>query len=265
MAQAYFGICHLCGSFGRLSFEHVPPQSAFNNHRILRTRFDELLAANDLDNLRGKVQQRGSGGYTLCRECNSKTGVWYVPAFASWARQAMRVVIGARKPPTLFYPYNLHPLRVLKQVLCMFFSINGPRFHAVNPDLVRFILNKESKELPDRVRVDAFYTLSNRTRTSGMTGVIQGLGTASSKVRVFSEVTFPPFGFVLTMNSIPPRSDFCDISGFSKFEYSDWRPGIRMRMPLLPIYTGFPGDYRTRKETLVQAAAQMEEQYQQNK
>lgn len=253
---ARFGTCHLCGSYKKLSFEHVPPESAFNDQRILVTRFEQLLAANDLDNLRGTVQQRGAGGYTLCDDCNSKTGSWYAPAFASWAHEAMRFIVAARTPPSLFYPFNLYPLRVLKQVLCMFFSINGPRFHSVNHDLVRFILNKESKELPDRVRVDAFYTLSNRTRSAGMTGVLRGLGTASSQVRVFSEVTFPPFGFVLTMNSIPPRPDFCDISGFSKFDYRDWRTGVTIRMPLLPIYTGFPGDYRTRDQTLAEAAAQ---------
>ena len=71
---------------------------------------------------------------------------------------------------------------------------------------------------------------------------------------MFSEVTFPPFGFVMTFNnSPPPQSGFCEISGFSKFGYRDWRTGITMKLPLMPIYTLYPGDYRSRAETLAEA------------
>jgi hypothetical protein len=69
-------------------------------------------------------------------------------------------------------------------------------------------------------------------------------------MHAFSEITFPPFGFVLTIHSTPPASGFCEISSFSQFEYQDFRFGITMRLPLMPIYTTFPGDYRTREQTL---------------
>jgi hypothetical protein len=55
---------------------------------------------------------------------------------------------------------------------------------------------------------------------------------------------------VLTVRSDPPQPGFCEISGFSQFEYRDWRCGITMRLPLMPIYTAFPGDYRTRSQTI---------------
>ena len=132
----------------------------------------------------------------------------------------------------------------------MFFSVNGTYFQKAHPDLVRFILNKESRDLPERVRVYAFYTFSNRSRSSGVITVAKGFGSGNSTIHAFSEITFPPFGFVLTVQSDPPQSGFCEISGFSQFEYRDWRCGITMRLPLLPIYTVFPGDYRTREETL---------------
>jgi hypothetical protein len=51
-------------------------------------------------------------------------------------------------------------------------------------------------------------------------------------------------------NSPPPQSGFCEISGFSKFDYRDWRAGITMKLPLMSIYTLYPGDYRSREETL---------------
>jgi hypothetical protein len=96
MAKAHFGICHLCGVNGKLSFEYVPPESAFNNQRILRSTFEQVLANEDIDELKGRQQQRDADAYTLCERCNSETGAWYVPAFTNWARQAMRVVLGTR-------------------------------------------------------------------------------------------------------------------------------------------------------------------------
>jgi len=139
MAKPVFGTCHICGVHGKLSFEHVPPEAAFNNRRILHTAFEKVLSSENLDEVRGRVQQRGAGAYTLCEKCNSDTGSWYAGAYADWAQQAMRLIIGTRGRPSLMYPFNLFPLRVLKQVVCMFFSVNGPLFQKHQPDLARII------------------------------------------------------------------------------------------------------------------------------
>jgi hypothetical protein len=256
MARPVFGTCHICGAQGKLSFEHVPPEAAFNDRRVLRVAFDKVLGAESLDKLPGRFQQRGAGAYTLCVKCNSDTGHWYGGAYADWACQAMRIVMGTGGRASLMYPFNLFPLRVLKQVVCMFFSVNGPLFHKLQPDLVRFVLNPESRMFPPHARVYAFYTFSDRSRAAGATGVLRGLGSIHSSAHVFSEVTFPPFGFVMTLdNSPPPDAGFCEISSFSRFEYREWRDAISMRLPVMPIYTAFPGDYRTREQTLSDAAA----------
>jgi hypothetical protein len=251
MAKPIFDTCHICGELKKMSFEHVPPEAAFNDQRIIRTAFLEMLAAENLDELKGKYQQRGAGAYTLCEKCNSDTGAWYADAYARWARQAMAYVISTRGRPSLQLPYNLFPLRVLKQVVCMFFSVNGSHFQKGQADLVRFVLNKEMKFFPSHVRVLAFYTFSDRSRSVGTTAVVHGMGSSQSKMHVLSEVTFPPFGFVMTMDSCPPPgTHFCDMSSFCEFEYRDFRFGIPMKLPLMPIYTGFPGDYRTREQTI---------------
>ncbi len=255
MAKPNFGTCHLCGSIGKLSFEHVPPESAFNERRILRTTFEKVVGAKSLDILPGRVQQRGAGAFTLCEKCNSDTGSWYVPAYAEWALQAMRLLIGTAARPTLVYPYNLFPLRVLKQIICMFFSANGPNLQMRQPELVRFVLNKELRIFPAHIRIYAFYTFSNRSRSAGLTAVVRGLGTSYSNTLMFSELTFPPFGFIMTVdNSPPPFDEFCEISSFSQFAYNDWRDAISMKLPVMPIYPGFPGDYRTREQTLADIA-----------
>src|SRR6266436_2890160 len=153
--------------------------------------------------------------------------------------------------PTLEYPFNLFPLRVLKQVICMFFSVNSSEFQKHQPDLVRFVLNKESTRFPDYIRIYAFYTFTHRMRMAGVSGLVRGLGSSRSRVHVFSEITFPPFGFVMSFaDKPPPEANFYEISGFSQFNYIAWRDGITMKLPMMQIYTGFPGDYRTREKTL---------------
>jgi hypothetical protein len=256
MAKPIFDVCHICGEYKRMSFEHVPPKAAFNDNPILRNDFEKSLASENLDKLEGDVQQRGSGAYTLCEKCNNDTGRWYGAAYARWAEQAMKLLIAARGRPSLEYPFNLFPLRVLKQVVCMFFSVNNSFFQKAHPDLVRFVLNRDSREFPSNVCIYSFYTLSNRMRASGASGMVRGLGSGSSTIHVFSEFTFPPFGFVMTLGETPPpQAHFCDISGFAQFGYRDWRAGISMKLPLMPIYTLFPGDYRTRTQTLADLAA----------
>jgi hypothetical protein len=158
----------------------------------------------------------------------------------------------------LHLPYNLFPLRVLKQIATMFMSANGPKFAENQADMVRFILNRDSKDFPPRLKIYAFATLSDRARTLPIMGMINGLGTDRSRVHVFSEIAFPPFGFVLTAGDTPPpRGDFPEISGFSQFEYRDWRVGITMRLPLMSIYTPYPGDYRNREQANRDAAESM--------
>lgn len=256
MASPRIGTCHICGAYGELTFEHVPPQSAFNMHRILQADVWKLISRGNLDEPRGRIQQRGSGAFTLCKSCNSRTGSWYGTAYAEWARQAMSIIIGTRGQPSLMYPFNLFPLRVLKQVVCMFFSINGPSFQEAQPDLARFVLNRESREFADHVRIYAFYTFGDRSRAAGISGLIKGLGTIAPDFHTISEITFPPFGFVMALGSHKsPDPRLEDISGFSAFEYKDWRVGISMRLPIMPIYTAYPGDYRTREQTLSDADA----------
>jgi hypothetical protein len=125
----------------------VPPRSAFNHRPILFARIIEiqngnLARVNDLGHPHGKKQQRGAGGYTRCEKCNNDTGAWYGSAYAEWTKQGMEIVRGT-KGPTLIYPFNIHPLRVLKQVVCMLLSANPPTFAQANPDFIRLVLNKE--------------------------------------------------------------------------------------------------------------------------
>jgi len=132
----------------------------------------------------------------------------------------------------------------------MSMSANSPQFQSAQPHLARFVLNRNIKHLPDYARVFAFYTVSDRSRSSGVSGLLTGLNTGSSKGHIFSETAFPPFGFVLTLGSPAPDDRLADITYFAdNFGYDDERT-LWLRLPVLPIYTHFPGDYRHREKVL---------------
>ncbi|HEV2100233.1 MAG TPA: hypothetical protein VGR45_15090 [Stellaceae bacterium] len=116
----------------------------------------------------------------------------------------MSILIGTKGPASLDYPFNIYPLRVIKQVSAMFLSVNHPNFRLAHTDLVRFILNKESMEFPCNISIYAFYTISNRMRRSGVSVVAKGMGGPNGSMHAFSELTFPPFGFVMTFDNQAP-------------------------------------------------------------
>ena len=236
------GICRICGIEGKLSFEHVPPEAAFNDRPLVMAGMRDLIG-RDPDQPRGRTQQRGAGDYTLCERCNNRTGHWYGSAYVEWARQALMIVGAARGCATLYYGYRIHPLRVLKQVICMFFSANGARRQ---PDLVRFVLDPERRGLHPDIQVFAFLTNGNRARQCGVSGI---LNFDRGQAVILSEVTFPPFGFVLCLGSPAPDPRLIDITFFAKFGYGEARD-VFLRLPVLPVHSHYPGDYRSRADIL---------------
>jgi len=243
MSRAVTGTCHLCGTDSKLSFEHVPPKKAFNQHPVIVPDIETLLGEDLFGNFRGKIQQRGVGGHTLCIPCNNDTGSWYGSAYVDWTYQGMKILYAANGTPTLSYSFHLFPLRVIKQIICCFFSVNPPDFRKKYPDLERFALSRERKFIPPEIKVYVFYNLSSRYRQAAISGMIK-LGEGSY---ILSEFTFPPFGYVMTMESRPPDRRLCDISFFADFRYDEFRP-VTLNLPVLPVFTYFPADYRDEHE-----------------
>src|SRR4051812_30257519 len=86
------GVCHLCGLYKELSYEHVPNEAAFNDRKVLLASVDEYWNRGVAQGLkvRGKQLQRGFGAHTLCEKCNNTTGRWYGPHFVEFCRQGMQ-------------------------------------------------------------------------------------------------------------------------------------------------------------------------------
>jgi hypothetical protein len=238
------GICHICGKHGQLSFEHVPPEAAFNNRPIMVVPFDEAIKLGPRDVAKGRIQQQGAGGYTLCGKCNNDTGSWYGARFVDWCYAGMEMLIKTDGHPGLICMRRGYPLEIIKQIITMFFSINPPEFAQANPDLVRFILNKRDRGLSPRFRFFVYYNLGNKYRTVGIS--TQG-DITTGRVIMMSEVGYVPFGYVMTIGSEPPDPRLFEITGFSRGYFGRYEE-LKVRPKILPVHLLYPGDYRTQRQ-----------------
>ena len=242
-----YGRCHICGKHEKLSFEHVPPKQAFNSRPVVRRPFDESLdyGPDEVPPLKGGViEQRGMGGYTLCERCNSLTGHWYGSDFVEWCYQGLDILIRAEGKPRLVYLHYVLPLRVLKQIVTMFFSACGPGFRDRAEELVEFVLNRERRYLPPKYGFYVYYNIEGTLRFSSIVATMEIFKGQSC---VFSEISFPPFGYVMTLDSPPPDPRLYSISHFAKYDYDEFR-AFELQLPVLPTFLWMPGDYRTKDQ-----------------
>ena len=126
----------------------------------------------------------------------------------------------------------------------MFFSVNSSEFGKENPELTRFVLDKNKKYLSNKYQFYIYYNTAGKQRFAGVTGRINVF---SSTRAIWSEITFPPFGYVMTLDSQPPDNRLFNITHFSRFDFYEVVP-IELRLPVLPTDSPFPGDYRSKEE-----------------
>jgi excisionase family DNA binding protein len=246
------GICCICGTSGRLSFEHLPPRGAANDTTVREYSFQDWLERGDSGELtRGSEQQRGSGGFTLCQGCNNDTGSWYVPELTRWAgagfgllaqlpaRERLDSKLDHTVAGVLFK--GVRPLRFLKQVVTMLLSANGPDFGRQHPDLVDFVLDRHRTGLPDRY---AFYLALNWGPMVRVLGVQHRIAPESETWDHISEITYPPFSYSMTIDTPDELLPVGNITQFSGYEI-DERADVLLPLVIGFVHTPYPADYRT--------------------
>jgi len=243
------GICHICGNYGDLTYDHVPPQKAFNDRKFYTASGQDIIGLGPDEYSKGKCFQGGIGYYSLCPRCNNVTGSWYGSDFVKWSHEAKEILLKSKGSPKLIYPYTIYPLRIIKQIVTMFLSATNRGFAEAHPNLTHFVLNKLEKNLPPKYRFFIYYNLVGKFRKTGVACLLN-LKTGSSSI--LNEINYPPFGYVITLDSEPPKKFLVEITHFSHYGYYE-RKEIWLKLPVLPTYLPYPGDYRTREEIYNQA------------
>lgn len=58
MAKMPDGVCNICGNYGKLSFEHVPPKGAFNDRPVIKGISKILLVAYQEKRLKDEFNRK---------------------------------------------------------------------------------------------------------------------------------------------------------------------------------------------------------------
>jgi len=247
-----FGHCRLCGNYRPLTKEHVPPQAAFNSQTIIETTMDDWLDGDFMRPTKGKMVQGGSSHITLCRDCNSSTGAWYGNAFKHWCYEGASILLATGCEPQLSYPFYIQPLNVLKQIVSMTYSVNNIHYLVENPDLAEFVRDKHSRRLPSRCRVFVYFNIEGMMRRVGNEMALLRLEDGIWRGYNLTEISHPPFGYVVTTDGSKPDKRFCEITDFKRFRLDEWGVAT-LNIAVLPTHMPISLDYRTTNEIHDQA------------
>jgi hypothetical protein len=241
MPQYFEGLCRLCGELGKLSFEHVPPKKAFNNHqRLLRTLEDHL------SNRSHSKFRRGLGKYSLCESCNKRTGAWYGEAFVAWTKQGFEWFDKVAGEKLISLPYYIKPLNVLKQVLVMALAMSGERSISFQEQLRKYLLNPKERDIPSDYKVFTYFNMEGQLRFASEIAILDTTGEGSEIIQ--AEVALPPFGYCITRptenrKSLAESKKLFEITWFSGFRYDEW-VNVHLRVPTRDTHFPSPLDYR---------------------
>ncbi len=244
------GICRLCGEDTDLSFEHVPPKTASNkNTKYTSVDFEDYIKIKDplKEKPKGQIKQGGIGYNSFCKRCNSFLGSHYVPAYKRWVQGGFEIL-----KDTEFYPHKylikeVEPLKILKHIISMFLAINREWYLKSYPELAEFVQNPESKILPNRYRVFTYLTRAEKLRY--MHHVVHGSLSTGVAIKC-SEIAFPPYGCVITMDFDGDLKYLNDITKFKEFDFNS-TTDLTINMFQLPTYMPFPLDYRSKEKVEV--------------
>lgn len=254
----HFGKCKLCGKETELTFEHVPPQKAFNSIAVKKYDSNEamkLIAGADgrmpwnMDGLFGKIDQKGSGDYYLCQQCNNDTGSWYMNEYVKFANMLGRIVFDPEaegKTNCSFEFKNIYPLRIFKAIIAMFCDIN---YGCLGDDSIRnYLLNKNSIDFDcEKYSVYMYLTRSFTRRILPIIGV----GKIGIDSFLITEVSCIPVGLLLYINK--PKDYIPEgllLNDFSSVKYNKCIDVNFVGVPIHEVNSQFPADFRTREQII---------------
>ena len=185
--------CHICLKKCKLTKEHIPPKSAFNEYNRLWER---------LVHVGGKVSKRVEhvkGGLwvkTICKKCNNETCSIYAKEYVRFVKQIV-------EKPELFDSYgearifciDANPLYIAKQIVAMILAVEPVSYAKFVPELRHFVLDKNSTLVPP-FKLFAFL-VPDRPETGTILRYHARVDTYAPGFKFAGgEISWFPFGFV---------------------------------------------------------------------
>jgi len=228
-----YGRCRLCGEHRELTFEHIPPQGAFNKGSIRLHGYDNMF--NEQSVLYGKSSKspRGAGRHTLCAQCQTRTGSWYARYYIDFAHEMHRNLSDLKQP---HHTYHISPFKVLKHALTMFASLESTDYLLDIPKYRAYLLNPSSREMPDGCNVYLYCHIDQGvSRLNGWSVQSDGPG---HMVQCW-EMAYAPIGLVMCFYRGKPHPYLKCITDWCSYG-EDEIAEVRMR----PFVLTIPKDFR---------------------
>lgn len=230
MAKKIHGICCICGRETELTFEHIPPRAAFNHFNLRLYDFFNYTLHN---NTKYTPAQKGAGKHSLCSSCNNLTGEWYGAAYAEFASQGM-AYYRKQSQGLLSVPYTIYPLRVLKQIISCFASVNGSSWCKQNPMIKEFLLDPYERRLPHNFDIRMYMQEKGRTKLNGIVGQMNAF---TGERFVGSEWGYIPFSYIYicdkTYTNYRVLNELFPVLSFLRYSYDD-RATVYLNIPRKP-------------------------------
>ncbi|MDZ7759471.1 MAG: hypothetical protein U5L00_04345 [Desulfovermiculus sp.] len=138
--------CHICLKKYKLTKEHVPPKSAFNQYNRLWERLvhEGYKVLRRVTHIKGGLWVK-----TICEKCNNETCSFYANEYVKLVKQLV-------EKPELFdsfggariFSVDVNPLYVAKEIVTMILAVEPVSYARHVPELRNFVLNKDSVLVP---------------------------------------------------------------------------------------------------------------------
>lgn len=241
MAKQRLGNCRICGDYGVLSKEHIPPSKAFNDgeykaHSINKYKTKKVVVWQQ------QTKQGGHFAYVMCEKCNNRTGQWYGGEYVKYVRECEPYArpMNAGVIGSIQFS-NIYPMRLFKQVLTIIcatcdpnpnsdisivtapskhapiFEPNTSIAHNIMPTLRSLVLDKSACGLPTPLRLYTYLVANPMGRLSSICA--RG-STISGETEVFVEFSWWPVGWVLVFDG-QIKENLTDVTSWAEFRYEE--------------------------------------------
>ena len=261
MNAKHIGICALCGKEKELTFEHLPPNKAFNftpakpvnGEDFIHSSDDKNRVPWDLSGLKYQNQQKGMGSFSLCQSCNNLTGTWYGDSYVDFAKR-MHFLLSKEVPvdhqTVEFVVRKIYPQRIIKQVISIFCSINKDIYDDPRITTLReFVLDKEAVSLDkSRYKICAYLNRGGLIKYCGLSVLLHVNDMKNITSKCVSEFCTYPLGFLIYFNL--EEDDSClgtDITAFSDYAFDDIAD-FQITIPIFENNSWIPEDTRSKVE-----------------
>ena len=250
------GRCNLClREVDKLTFEHIPPRSAFNKLPSKVIKGEQLFKKDgkpwDFEGVRYESMQKGMGLQVLCSDCNNNTGAWYGAEYSKFTSALHRLLSEEGNMDKRFLHFmieGIYPSRIVKQMISNLCCINDVDDEDFN-ELREFVINRDRVGIDkSKYMITTYIIKDGQPKYCPKTALLDLKNNDPMNNVVLSELCYYPIGFSLYIgNTQKERTVGAEITDFTDYEFNE-KGNIEMRLPICESNSYFPNDFRTKEE-----------------